>query len=107
MDSSTSKKPASTKGPGKSGRNAGKGRTFKQMIEAGNYTSRTLQVKLLMAHRTVKKAEENPSVLSLGDVYRLAHLMGEDVQLVLQDLLVEINALPEDQQPINQQKQSR
>lgn len=107
MNSSTSKKPATTKSAGKSGRSGGKGRTFKQMIEAGSYTSRTLQEKLLMAHRTVKKAEENPSVLSLGDVFRLAHLMGEDVQVVLQDLLAEINALPEDKQPVNQQKQSR
>lgn len=98
MDSSQKKPQFPAKGsstpPPKAGKASVKGRTFKQMIVTGRYTSRTLQDKLRMASRTVKKAEIDPSVLSLGDVYRLANLMQENVDTVLRDLLGEINQLP-------------
>ncbi|WP_139926456.1 hypothetical protein [Hymenobacter sp. DG01] len=104
MDSSTKKTQGTGTSSAKTTKAAGKGRTFKQMIVAGKFSSRTLQENLRMASRTVKKAEIDPSVLSLGDVYRLADLMKENVDTVLRDIIAEINQLPPELHPVKPKK---
>lgn len=113
MSNSSTTKPkgaasAASTTPAKTGKAGGKAakkmRTFKQMLEQGKYTTRTLQDSLRMGSRTVKKAAENPSLLSIGDVYRLADLMGEDPGQVLIELMAEIDHLTEDKHPVRPKK---
>ncbi|MCR5890349.1 helix-turn-helix domain-containing protein [Hymenobacter sp. J193] len=100
-NSTNSKKPAAQSTAAKNGKNAtAVGRTFAQMLDNKKFTSRVLQKQLRMSSRTVNNAKVDPGVLSLGDVFRLADLMKEPVELLMQELVAEIKQLPAELQPV-------
>jgi len=75
-------------------------RTFSEMIRKKNFTVRELNTHLRMATASIKKSEGNPSRMTLGDVFRLADLLDEPVEVVMAELLAEINSLPAEMSPL-------
>lgn len=75
-------------------------RTFSEMIRGLDLPVRDLMQGMHLAYYTIQRNEENPSYLRLGDIFRLAKLMGEPVEVIMAELLVEINALPAHQHPL-------
>lgn len=83
------KTPARSKASSKPGV-TGKGRTFAQMLDNKRFTTRVLQKELRMGSRTIINAQADPSLLSLGDIFRLATLLREDVDVVLAEIVAEV-----------------
>jgi len=83
-------------------------RTFAQMLrkpgeQKRRYTAREMIKYMQMAYNSVEIREKNPSLLTLGDVVRLAHnMLLEPVEKVAADLIVEIQNLPPELHPLTE-----
>jgi transposase len=77
-------------------------RTFSEMIRSKKFTVRELNTHLRMATASIKKSEEDPSRMSLGDVFRLADLLDEPIEKVMAELLQQIEQLPIEIHPLTE-----
>lgn len=83
-------------------------RTFKQMLQKQGepakrrFTARELMSKLNVTFDSIVSREENPSLLTLTDVFRLAELLEEPVEALLGNLILEIEQLPKELHPLTE-----
>jgi hypothetical protein len=80
--------------------------TFAMMLRPGgehrHLTARELTAEFEMSYSSLLIREENPSLLTIGDVYRLARLRKESVDVVMGHLIREIQELPPELHPLTE-----
>lgn len=83
-------------------------RTFTQLLQKQGepakrrFTARELMSKLNVTYDSIVSREENPSLLTLSDVFRLAEMLEEPVETLLGNLILEIEHLPKELHPLTE-----
>lgn len=71
-------------------------RRFTDLLRRGRFTftERELMEHLRMTYRTIKQREADPSTLTIGELLRVADLLGEPVEDIVAVVLREVQASP-------------